>query len=49
MAHGGKKCRQEKIDGGMRSCTDARTRCDECANVALRQYVLEQLVVQPYM
>ena len=49
MAHRGKKCRQDKSDGGTRLRAEAGTRCDEpVAYVALRQYVLEQLIAPRY-
>ncbi len=47
MAHRGKKIRQDKIDGGMRSCADAGTGCDRTIMafyVVLGQHVLEQLL-----
>lgn len=49
MAHGGKECRQDKIDGGMGSWADDGTRSDEIACVVLRQYGFEQFVVPRYM
>jgi hypothetical protein len=45
MAHGGKECRQDKIDGGIGSRADAGTRSNEIACVVLRKCVFEQLVV----
>jgi hypothetical protein len=48
MAHGGKECRQDKIDGGIGSRADAGTRSNEIACVVLRKCVFEQLVVPRY-
>jgi hypothetical protein len=49
MAHGGKECRQDKVDGGMGSWADGGTGSDEIACVVLRQYGFEQFVVPRYM